>query len=398
MPAILGLRGTGQFTSDERPQNWREMIMLLFPNGEAPLTAVLSLLKSRPTDDPSYNWWEKRLPTQRFALNGSHAGSVTVLTVDSGAKDTVAGTILLHENSGELIKVLTDPTSDTSIPDVVRSYGAVAAGTLADDDFLVVVGNVHEQGADPPTARSYAPTKVTNVTEIFRTALSLTRTAKKTRLRWDASGPYREAKREALSLHSIEMEKAFIWGEKIEGTGVTGMPENMTGGVLSFLTTNIGATNGFGSKAAPIGLLDEDTLDTMMEGIFRFGSTEKLALCGSTFLRALTTIAKRNSQIERVPTDQTYGMKIMEYISTSGTLMLKNHPLFSQHPVWRQNALILDVPNLGYRYIDDTMFIKNRQNPGQDLSKDEFLTEGGLELEFEESHGYIQGVTGGLAA
>lgn len=57
MPAVLGLRGSGSFSADERPKNWREMLLYLFPNGEAPLTAVLSLLKSEGTDDPEFNYW-----------------------------------------------------------------------------------------------------------------------------------------------------------------------------------------------------------------------------------------------------------------------------------------------------------------------------------------------------
>ena len=391
MAAILGLRGTGDFTSDERPKNWREKLLYLFPNGEAPLTAILSMLKSESVNDPEYNWFNKRMPTQRMRLNGQHLAAVTTLTVDSGAKDSVTGTIILHETSGELLKVVSDPTIDTEL-EVLRSYGSVAAGTLADDDYLTIIGNVHAEGDDSPSGRSYAPTKYFNYTEIFRTALEMTRTAKKTRLRWDTSGAYREAKREALMLHSIEMEKAFIWGEAVEGTGANGKPERMTGGILSFLSTNI---NG---DFAVAGALDEPTWETLLEQIFRFGSTEKLALCGSTFLGAINTIAKRNGTLNLVPQDKTYGLKIVEYLSPFGTIMLKSHPLFNQHPVWRKNALILDVKNLVYRYIDDTMFIKNRQGNGQDLSKDEFLTECGLEVEFEETHAYVTGVTEGLGS
>ena len=392
MPAILGLRGSGAFTADERPQNWRELILYLFPNGEAPLTALMSLIKnSQPTDDPDYHWWEKRLPTQRIIINkaGDYVAGDVSLVVDSGAKDCVAGSVLIVEATGELIKVDTDPSTDTTIH-VVRGYGTVGAGSILDDGALTVVGNVHPEGDDVPTARSYAPTKVTNYAQIFRTSLSLTRTAKKTRLRWDNTGPYREAKREALSLHSIEMEKSFIWGNPVEGAGANGQPERMTGGVLSFLTTNIGGAFTVG------GLLDEDALDTLMENTFRYGSNEKLVLCGSTFIKAITTLGKRNGTLNMVPQDKIYGMKVVDYISAFGTLYLKNHPLFSQHPVWRQNALVLDVGNLKYRYVDDTMFVKNRQNPGQDLSKDEFLTESGLELNFEETHAYIQGVSGAL--
>jgi hypothetical protein len=52
--ATLGMRGSGQFSSASRPQNWRQTIALLFPNASAPLTAVLSMLPEDSTDDPKF--------------------------------------------------------------------------------------------------------------------------------------------------------------------------------------------------------------------------------------------------------------------------------------------------------------------------------------------------------
>lgn len=390
MPAFLGLRGTGTFTADERPKNWREMILLLFPNGEAPLTAVLSKLRSQPTDDPEYNWWEKRLPLQRFQVTGAQTNVDTAIEVLSGAKDAVLGTVLRVERTGEHMLVTVDPTTDTALT-VQRGFGTVVAAAINDLDFVTVIGNAHPEGSTIPTAKAYSPSKLSNLTQIFRMPLSMTRTARKTRLRWDNTGPYRESKREALSLHSIEMEKSFIFGQKLEVTGPNGQPERTTGGILSFLTSNIAPGNALFNVN---GTLSEDELDVLMEEVFRYGSTEKLCLAGSTFVRAITTLAKTNGTINLVPEDKTYGLKINEYISAFGTLMIKMHPLFNQHPDWRKNALILDVDNLVYRYIDDTMFVRNRQNPGDDLSKDEFLTECGLEVHMQETHAYITGVTG----
>jgi len=391
MPAFLGLQGTGKFTADERPKNWREMILLLFPNGEAPLTALLSKLRSQGTDDPEYNWWEKRLPLQRMQVTGAQTNVDTAIEVVSGAKDAVLGTILRNERTGEHVLVTADPAVDTALT-VQRGFGTVAAAAMNDLDYMTVVGNAHAEGSSIPTAKTYSPTKLNNFTQIFRMPLSMTRTARKTRLRWDNTGPYRESKREALSLHSIEMEKAFIFGQKIEITGANGQPERTTGGILSFLTSNVGGNFNVA------GDISEDELDALMEEVFRYGSTEKLALCGSTFARALTTLGKRNATINLVPTDQSYGLKVVEYVSAFGTLMIKMHPLFNQHPEWRKNALVLDVDNLVYRYIDDTMFVRNRQNPGDDLSKDEFLTECGLEVHMQETHAYITGVTGATPA
>mgnify|MGYP006158527951 CR=1 FL=1 len=43
MAAIQGLRGTGEFSTDFRPKNYRELFTLLEPNGNAPLNALLSM-------------------------------------------------------------------------------------------------------------------------------------------------------------------------------------------------------------------------------------------------------------------------------------------------------------------------------------------------------------------
>ena len=55
MSVFLGMRGTGDFTvTGQRPENWREMILYLYPNGKAPLTAIMSMMKSEKTDDPIF--------------------------------------------------------------------------------------------------------------------------------------------------------------------------------------------------------------------------------------------------------------------------------------------------------------------------------------------------------
>ena len=83
-----------------------------------------------------------------------------------------------------------------------------------------------------------------------------------------------------------------------------------------------------------------------------------------------------------VPSDQTYGMAIVRYVSPFGNLMLINHPLLSHDAVLRQDIWGIDVEKLTFRYVDDTTLLKNRQNPGDDASKDEWLTEAGLEVHF----------------
>ena len=49
---FLGMRGTGDWATDQRPKSWREGILYLYPNGQAPLTAIMSKLRSERCDDP----------------------------------------------------------------------------------------------------------------------------------------------------------------------------------------------------------------------------------------------------------------------------------------------------------------------------------------------------------
>ena len=59
--AILGVRGTGQFTNDFRPTNYRELYTFLEPNGDAPLQALLAMMGSESTDDPKAINFDKKI-------------------------------------------------------------------------------------------------------------------------------------------------------------------------------------------------------------------------------------------------------------------------------------------------------------------------------------------------
>jgi hypothetical protein len=54
--------------------------------------------------------------------------------------------------------------------------------------------------------------------------------------------------------------------------------------------------------------------------------------------------------------------------------------------------LIFEPSKLKYRYVDDTSFKKDRQDPGTDGSKDEYLTECGLEYHHPSAFGILNGM------
>lgn len=398
--AIQGLRDTSNFVADQRPKDWRQSMLLLYPNGKAPLTALTNLMKSKSTEDPEFNWWEKPLPTQRLALTASITDSETTLTIGGGGALAVrAGHVLRIEQSEELVLVTADPASDTSLT-VQRAFAGTSAAAVTYDGAGVnpnvqVVGNVNEEGSLPPTGVNYDPTKRYNFTQIMRNTLEMTRTASKTRLR--TGDQLVEARRECLELHSIEMERNFLFGKRFEGTK-NGKPMRMTSGIINFIDSgNIVANGGAAVTMA--------TLEGWLERMFRYGSSEKLAFCGNLAMLSIQQAVRKNTSVQIMSGIKEFGMNVSRLICPFGELVIKTHPLFNQVTGGTTSAtryyglnswlLVLDQTELVYRYIDDTKYEKQLQANGFDGMQSGYLTEAGLEVHHPLSHFLIKGMETG---
>jgi len=255
-----------------------------------------------------------------------------------------------------------------------------------------------------PDAIALNPVQVHNYTQIFRTPLSMTRTALKTRLRTD--NDYQKAKSEALEMHSWEMELAILWGIMSQNIGDNGKPERTTMGVIPFIRQYAAANvDDFTLNATYAGQTwaagGETWFKAMLELIFRYGSEDKLCLCGSGFLLGIDALAMAGGQINLQPAQKTYGMNIRSWITPFGTIHMKTHPLFSFDATTRHMGLILEPKELGYRFIDDTTFFGENSSKshssgyGQrriDGLNEEYLTEAGLEFGLPQKCGVLNGV------
>jgi hypothetical protein len=271
---------------------------------------------------------------------------------------------------------------------------------IADCDRILIIGNINAEGAAMPQAVAYDPTKYYNYTQIFRTPLSITRTARKTRLR--TGDQYKEAKREALELHSIEMEKAFMYGIKTENTGSNGQPERTTAGLVRSIIDNSGNVSNFVTEtdtdyAGKTWLeAGEEWLDAQLTEIFRYGGTDRMAFCGTTAILAINKLVKEYGSYKLESGTAEYGIKVKTWMTPFGDIHLKVHPLFSYEATDRANMVIFDPKDLVYRYIDDTTFYKEgeKQNTGRgriDGTDEEFLTEAGLEFHHYAKTGFLTG-------
>lgn len=439
---MLGLLTTEQFVA-ERFTNIRRQVFYFYPNGAAPLTGLLSLMKDEETNDPEFSWYEKRLAKQTTTTvaQNAHGPFQTSVGVDAGdpftwTVDTVY-MVAVADNSmfrvGHQVKI-GQPTTGNTATVVNDLIGVVTVNPANQPGFITVralsstqagvdngasentgkevwvIGSTFSQGSYDVSQEIYnLPQNYGNYCQIFRTPFSITGTALKTSAKYDETGPYKDKAKEHSVMHMIEMEKAFIFGVARKVVGNDGLPQYTTNGILTYLRAWENAVYGPTTAAADTdddkriisnsaGTLSEKAYDGYLERVFRVTnnkSNEKLVLCGSGALSVINAMYKNKTTLtSKQGDDTTYGMTVVQHDTPFGTIYYKSHPLFSQNPTMRYNMLFCDVPNMKYRYVTgrDTEILKNRQPNDADFRKDEWLSECGLEVHFPESFMYLQNV------
>lgn len=409
---ILGLRDTANFVANQRPENWRETLMLLYPNSaeaaKAPLTALTSLMKSETTDDPIFHWWEKSLDDRRLRFGADFTNVATTLTIDStykSAKIAKAGDLIMIEHTGEIMRISSDPPDANTIT-VTRGVGGTTPTLLNYDGasvnpFAVIIGSAFEEASMAPSGINYDPTERSNYTQIFRSTMEMSRTAKKTRLR--TGDQVKEARRECLEYIGIDMERGF-WFGKASVTTLNGHPLRTTNGIIAQIEARA-PTN----VIANVGTLDMDFVETNMEIAFRRGSSQKMAFGSNFVLNQFQRAIRKNTTWNLEPASKEFGMSVNKLTSAYGEIVFKAHPLFNQmiggtNPIGggaftsiANNLYILDMENFRYRYIDDLQFQGDLTAVGQDAMKSGYLAECGIEVHHAETHHIWEGITGAAA-
>jgi hypothetical protein len=393
MAAIQGLRGSGEFSTDFRPKNYRELFTLMEPNGNAPLNALLAMGSSEPTDDPEYKNFRDELPDRKLTVNGAIASTSTgTITIDASDdnKFAINGAIVVNSETGEVMHVSADTTATTLT--VTRNIGGTTH-QIADNAELFIAGFAAAEGGSSPTAISFDATVASNYTQIFRTAFQVSNTLNSTFLR--TGDKMDEAMTKALKLHMSDIERAMFFGVKHESNGSTAQPTRFTGGLLNSLTNVVDINTDYatyGGSAA--GKMPEEGFDSLLiSTIFKYGSKQKIAFVGENVANHLQQYGKDRWQPTAL--EGAYGVNLTRYNTFAGDLMVHLHPQFRQVPGMKNSMIIVDFPYLSYRYLEgrDTQLLENRQSPDADSVKHEYLTECGLELLQDKVHAYIKNWT-----
>lgn len=353
-----------------------DKISLLQPD-KSPLIVLTKKLATETCSNYRYDWFEDDLMARWAAFTGTtETGTFgTTLAVDDSSMFAVDD-LLKVPTTGEVIKVETI-VGATSIT-VTRAYGSTAAANLVNGAKLLCMGPAIMQGAGAPAEKYNNETPGYNYSQIFRTSFSTTGTLNAIKL-YGGKQLARLRMKKGIE-HAVSMEYSFLFGErKLDITGA--QPRTTTAGVLNFLsgTTNVTSK----SKATVV----EADLDAWCEKLFTYGSSKRTVMCSPSFITWINSIVKNRNGFTVQNDASTYGIKVYTYETPHGTLNLVKHPLLVN--AYDGYGIALDMEELKYRPLTgrDTSLKTNIQNNDEDGTKDEYLTEAGLELRAPKKHG-----------
>jgi hypothetical protein len=393
--AVLGLRGTGDWGTDERPKDFRETILWRQPNGQAPLTALMGKMGSEKAADPEFSWWDEALDTVRVQSTVVKTNVETTLTLASGGDNLVPGDLLMVEKADQTLydnEIVEVSASTATSATIIRGAAGTTAAAIPANSYLTKIGNVFAEGTGAPIATTRNPSKLSNYAQIFKTTYELTNTAKGiNNLR--TGDPLKNDKKRKMFDHSISLEWAFMFGRKSETAGPNGKPKRTTAGLRDFIKTNVTV---FGAGGAnPV--LSIDAFNAAILPVFNWNTgagDERLVLAGNKALTALNRLAQGapGSQVTHTETIKVYGMQLQRWVLPQGAIYVKTHPLLNTHPIYSSSMFVIDPSSIKYRYLRDTAFKDNIQANDSDTQKGQWLTEAGLEVHNEMAMAYLGNV------
>jgi len=349
---------TGVFnTNNNNPaelnmRSFASHVLRLFPNGSAPIFALTSQTGRSRAKASTHGYFSKTLLFSSVKINQSSSpagynSSAVTLVVDS-TTGILAGMVLYNPTTQENMRVSSVTNSTTLV--VTRGFGRVAAGAIADDATLVVIGNAFEEGSSRPTSRGLTTVYVPNYTQIFRDAWAVTDTARASYVE-AGYGNVAESKRDCMLLHSVNLESAIIFGQpKMDTSGA--QPLHATQGIVDAVEQYAA-----GNTATAASTTSFDQWVTLLEPAFQYSADlgdpkSRTLFGGATAIKVINDIARKSGQVFIQDGQTTFGLHFTKFVFYKGTIYMIEHPILNGIPSMAGLALVVDMPALKLAYMD----------------------------------------------
>jgi len=354
----------------------------------------------------NHQYMSKEMVFPTIQLNGAIANvGITTFVVDSTANVLVGDVFQAWNNNlgAGVEQVLVTGVTNATTLTVVRSFGTVPGGALADDTVLHKVGNAFEQGSNRPAPLSINPVPVVNYTQIFRNSWALARTVSIIRP-IVGDDLISENKQDCGMFHSADIETALLFGQKLVTTRNNQQLTKMDGVINS--TRTIAGTGNFTVAGSTTNYTQlEAALDVCFnKSTNGKASNERGLFTGAQGLKVINNIGRLNGQYQLVDGQTQFGLRFKSFNTTRGTFRLIEHPIFNSRPQWAAMAVAVDLEALKVSYLKGVQTVhtgygmdgKAVEN-GQDAVGGTLLTEVTLENINPYAHAVITNLTAAAA-
>ena len=387
--------------SQLRKQSFADSLLRNFPNGTAPLLALIGEINKKKAVSTEHGYFTKTMAFVKPVINnsGGYAGGDTTLTVTS-TEGIVSGTLFEVPSTREVIRVTADPSSATSIT-VARAQGRIAAAAIPNSTELMQIGNAHARASSRPTARTFRTDYIANYTSIVRNAWALSETDRNSMANagWENVA---ENEADAALLHSADIEAQMWWGQAMAPTGTP--PRHTTQGIIDaiyqYAPSNVitaGSTTNYSQLMA------------MMEPMFKFTSnmgdpTFRVIFCDSVAMRVFQDIGRYMGTLQQMmgESNNSFGVQYTKFRTYKGVVAIKEHPLFNSLRTANGLAVVTDLPTINVAYLGDRnakpeQYELGKNANGQDAIGGSFTSEFAMEVTSPITCGIIKGLTAGVA-
>jgi hypothetical protein len=386
MAALTGLVDDQDILQNERVIDMDNEIKMLDPD-TAQFTTLLMQVARSGADSTKVEWLEDQLFPRLSSQSGGATDSDATIAVATGEGQYFrAGDVVRNQRTGEAIKVVS-VTTDTLTVTGHRGLGRVAAAAMLDGDQLLIVANAAAQGATLGTRKVTKRVAQYNYTQIIRNPYGFTRSLMASRL-YGGKEPNKERAKKAIE-HKRAIEYVLFWGTRSLNTSGS-EPVGFAGGLYEYVTTNVKNAAGALTKA----LLDTYFRDFLQHshrnGIFFVSPVIAQAISG--FLRDAWQPASVDAKLWGAKVDGfisgAYGYRVPVIVKKDWNDFATTSTQFGG---W---GFFVDMESVSMRTLRNTALLRDRQANDADSYDEEYLTELSIQVEQEQHHGIVTGVTG----
>jgi hypothetical protein len=374
------MRGPENLNQARVVVDMEDTILTYLPQAQPLLTLTGRMRDKRQATNVRYDWLEKdTLPRVVDVTAAATAAAAAILIVAGQEAYGAIGYVFKNLRTNEQFMVGGVAAGTFTV--LTRGIGGGAAPMNIGDKCLFLRA-VYEDGAGLGTPKSIQEANLFNYTECIRTPFGFTGRDLATEL-YGGKDEMTETKWQAIE-HKKSIELAMWFGKRALTT-VTHQRTFM-GGVDQAIATNVWNVSGTDINYRTINEALEYGMKWGKGGNLARGSGTKYLFASSRWITVFNDLAISKSNFTTTPLDKQIGFECFKYVSPHGTIMVLPTPLFDEnHP---DLAYLLDLNHLRYVYLRgrDTKLFYDRQNNDVDGRINEYMSDVGLQVEFEHAH------------